>query len=85
MIESRKKTIIINKGFSKTPFGKKFGYGHGPSSGIFNVSLPCPVPSCTFGGFSKIYDNCLPELKQCLLTSNSKHDAVDNINFSWID
>ena len=24
-------------------------------------------------------------MKQCLLTSKSKHDAVDKINFSWID
>ena len=37
------KTIIINKGFSKTPFGKYFGYSHGPSGSIFNISLPCPV------------------------------------------
>ena len=81
----KENTIIINKGFSITPFGNNFGYGHGPSGTIFNVSLPCPVPSCRFGGFSKIYDNYLPELKQCLLTSNSKHDAVDKINFSWID
>ena len=36
-------TIIINEGFLKTPFGKHFGYGHGPSGSIFNVSLPCPV------------------------------------------
>ena len=78
-------TIIINKGFSVTPFGKKIGYGHGPSGSMFNVSLPCPAPSCRFGGFSKIYDNYLPELKQILLTSNNKHDAVDKINFSWID
>ena len=67
------KTIIINKGFSKTPFGKHFGYGHGPCGSIFNVSLPCPVPSCRFGGFSQIYDNYLPKLKHCLLTSNNKH------------
>ena len=78
-------TIIINKGFSVTPFGKHFGYGHGPSGSIFNVSLPCPVPSCRFGGFSKIYDNYVPELKQCLLTNNNKHDAVNMINFNWID
>ena len=78
-------TITINKGFSVTPFGKKFGYGHGPSGSIFNVSLPCPVPSCRFGGFSKIYDSYVPELKQCLLTNNNKHDAVNMMNFSWID
>ena len=46
------KTIIINKEFSKTPFGKHFGYSHGPSGSIFIVSLPCPVPSYRFGGFS---------------------------------
>ena len=73
----KKNTITINKGFSVTPFGKHYGYGHGQSGGVFNVSLPCPVPSCRFGGFSKIYDNYVPELKQCLLTNNNKHDAVN--------
>ena len=76
---------MINKGFSKSLFGKYFGYGHGPSSSIFNISLPCPVPSCRFSGFSQIYDNYLPELQHCLLTSNNKHDTVDKINFNWID
>ena len=57
-------TVTINKGFSVTPFGKHFGYGHGPSGSMFNVSLPCPVPSCRFGEFSKMYDNYLPELKK---------------------
>ena len=74
-----------DKDLNKTTFGKQFGYGHGPSGSIFHVSLPCPVPSCIFGGFSQIYDKYLPELKHCLLTSNNKYDAVDEINFSWID
>ena len=78
--------IIINKGFSKTPFGKQFGYGHGKSGSIFYVSLPFPVESCRFGGFSQIYDKYLPELKNCLLTSNNKqHTAGDKMKFSWVD
>ena len=78
-------TITINKGFSIQPFGKHFGYGHGPSGSIFDVSLPCPVPSCRFGGFSKIYDKYVPELKHCLLTNNNKHAAVPMMEFKWID
>ena len=77
--------IIINKGFSKTPFEKKLGYGHGQSGSIFIVSLPCPVKSCRFGGFSQTYDKYLPELKHCLLTSNNKHDDADEMKFSWVD
>ena len=77
--------IIINKGFSKTPFGNKFGYGHGKIGSLFFVSLPCPVESCRFGGFSQIYDKYLLELKHCLLTSNNKHTVVDKMTFSLVD
>ena len=81
----KEENIIISKKFSKTPFGKHYGYSHENSSNIFDVSLPCPVESCRFGGFSKIYDKYLPELKHCLLTSNNKHTAVNKMKFSWID
>ena len=74
--------IIINNGFSKTTFGKHYGYGHENSGSIFDVSLPYPIGSCRFGGFSKIYDKYLPELKHCLLTSNNKYTAVDKMKFS---
>ena len=74
--------LIINKGFSKNPFGKHYGYGHEKSSSIFDVSLPCSVESCRFSGVSKIYDKYLPELKHCLLTSNNKYTAVDKMKFS---
>ena len=74
--------IIINKRFSKTPFEKKIGYDYGQSGSISNVSLPCPFESCRFGGFSQIYDKYLPELKYCLLTSNNKHTAIDEMEFS---
>ena len=73
-------TIIINKGFSKTSFGIFFGYGHGPSGSIFNVSLPCPVQSCRLGGFSQIYDKYLPELKHYLLTSNNLDTIMPKSN-----
>ena len=75
----------MNKGFSKTPFGKYFRSGHGQSGSTFNVALPCPVESCRFGEFSQIYDKYLPELKHCLLTSNNKHDDVDEMKCSWVD
>ena len=77
--------IIISKGFSKTPFGKHYGYSHGNSGSIFDVSLPCPVESCRFDGFSKIYDKYIPELKHCLVISNNKHSAINKMKFGWVD
>ena len=61
----KQEKIIISKEFSKTSFGKHYGYGHENSGSIFDVSLPCPIESCRFGGFSQIYDKYLPKLKYC--------------------
>ena len=77
--------IIISKGFSKTPFEKHYGYGNENSGSIFEVSLPCTIESCRIGGFSKIYDKYLPELKHYSLTSNNKHTAISKMKFSWVD
>ena len=43
---------------------------------MLNLSLPCPIPSCRFGGFSNIFDGYSEDLKYCLLTNKNKHTAV---------
>ena len=50
------------KEFDKSVFGKKT-YGHGNKGSMLNISLPCPIPSCRFGGFNKIFDDCSEDLK----------------------
>ena len=52
---------------------------------MLNLSLPCPIPSCRCGGFSKIFYGYSEDLKYCLLTNKNKHNAVEKLNVNWID
>ena len=72
------------KDFSKTLFGKYFSYGHEQNGKILNISLPSPIPSCRFGGFSIIFDGYSDDLNHCLLTSKNKHITVTKLNFGWV-
>ena len=40
---------------------------------------------CKFGGFSKIFDQYKPVLKERLITNNGNHDAVISPNWNWVD
>ena len=50
-----------------------------------DISLPCPIPSCRFGDFSKIFDDYSDEFKNCLLTSKYKHTTFIKLDFGWVD
>ena len=52
------------KDFSKTLFGKYVSYGHEQNGKMLDISLPCPIPSYRFGGFSKTFDDYSDELKK---------------------
>ena len=51
------------KDFLQIIFRKYFSYGHEQKGNILNMSLPCPIPSCRFRTFSKIFDGYSDELK----------------------
>ena len=64
----------------KCNLGKEFYY----RSERGKLSLPCP--SCSFGGFSKLFDGYDKVTKLSLLTHGKKGSkAVKQVSFSWQD
>ena len=51
-------TLVVCNDFDECPFGKFFSYGHDENGNSFDVSLDCPIPSCQFGGFGRLFDDC---------------------------
>ena len=77
--------LVMYKGFDKFPFRNYYSYGHNNTGNHFDISLPCPMPSCKFSGFTNFFNGYDNDIKKILLTSNNTHDPVSKINYGWHD
>ena len=73
--------LVMYKGFDKFPFRNYYSYGHNNTGNHFDISLPCPMPSCKFSGFTNFFNGYDNDIKKILLTSNNTHDPVSKINY----